>query len=123
VEFLPPNNVLINVGVHSAEGATEDKRIEIRVLNAITPETRSTSNYHWAILRNFDLGNAELTDYMITQNAGAFEEDRWMIEQQQELWATRPDAVAVPYIHDKGVVKANAMVNHMRGPEAREAAE
>ena len=123
VQFLPPNNVLINVGVHSAQGTAEDKRIEIRVLNAITPETRASSNYHWAIVRNFDLGNEELTEHMITQNAGAFEEDRWMTEQQQELWATRPDAAPVPYIHDKGVVKANEMVAHMRRPEARDAAE
>jgi vanillate O-demethylase monooxygenase subunit len=123
VEFLPPNNVVINVGVHSAASASEDKRVELRILNAITPETRTTSQYHWAILRNFDIGNEELTAYTVAQNAGAFEEDRWMVEQQQQMWATRPDAAAVPYVHDKGVVKANEIVAEMLASPARDAAE
>jgi hypothetical protein len=46
-----------------------------------------------------------------------------MVEQQQQMWATRPDAAAVPYVHDKGVVKANEMVAEMLASPARDAAE
>ena len=61
VTFTAPNNVDINMGVYSAEGTTENKKIEFHILNALVPETKDSSNYFWAIMRNFDLDNQDLT--------------------------------------------------------------
>ncbi|NQV55967.1 MAG: aromatic ring-hydroxylating dioxygenase subunit alpha [Rhodospirillales bacterium] len=117
VTFTPPNNVVINMGVYSAEGTTENKEIEFRILNALTPETKDTTNYFWAIVRNFKLGDDGLTKMAFEANRDAFEEDKWIIAQQHQMMQTIPDAKPVIFPHDKAVVKSGQLLDKLIAAE------
>ncbi|MDA0238458.1 MAG: aromatic ring-hydroxylating dioxygenase subunit alpha [Proteobacteria bacterium] len=113
VEFTPAANIVIKMGVHSAENSTENKRIEFRILNALVPETENTTHYFWAIMRNFEINDDEMTEMTFTGNKSAFAEDQWIIEKQQAMMNAldNPTPIAVP--HDKGVLRATQLVDRL----------
>ena len=113
VTYTAPNNVIINMGVYSAEGATENKDIEFRILNALTPETKDTSNYFWAIMRNFKLDDEDLTQMTFEGNREAFVEDQWIVAKQHEMMRTMPDAKPILFPHDKAVVKSGQVLDSL----------
>ena len=61
------------------------------ILNAMTPETESSCHYFWRNCRDYDIGNAELTKFLCGATAGAFEEDKAMLEHQQSTIDREPD--------------------------------
>ena len=117
VTFTAPNNVVINMGVYSAEGSTENKEIEFRILNALTPETKDSSNYFWAITRNFKIDDEDLTQMTYESNKEAFLEDQWMVEKQHEMMQTLPDARPVLFPHDKAVVRSGQILDKLIAAE------
>jgi vanillate O-demethylase monooxygenase subunit len=123
VTYTPPNNVVINMGVYSAEGTTENKEIEFRILNALTPETKDTSNYFWAITRNFKLDDEELTQMAYESNKEAFLEDQWIVEKQHAMMQTMPDARPILFPHDKAVVKSGQLLDKLIAAEQESQAQ
>ena len=116
--FDPPNNLLVQTWVNSAAEETKDIRIEFKVANALVPETDKTTHYFWHIMRDFEIDDEELTEWAFQANKSAFLEDKAIIEQQQKLWETVPEAKAIPYRQDKGVIRANEIVDAMVAEEA-----
>ena len=118
VEFTPPANIVIKMGVHSSESATEDKRIEFRILNSLTPETETTTHYFWAIMRNFKVDDPDMTEMTFAGNKEAFKEDQWMVEKQQEMMnrLDEPTPIAVP--HDRGVLNVTQLTERLKRQEA-----
>ena len=116
--FEPPNNILVQTSVNSADGEDEDIRTAFKVANALVPETSTTCHYFWFIMRDFKLDDPAVTEWGFKANQGAFLEDKVLIELQQELWETVPDTDAIPYMQDKGVIQANEIVAAMVEAEA-----
>ena len=88
IDFTPPAFLRLHVGgVPTGTGAPEkfDGGIHMRNLNAITPETETTTHYFWAQAHNFDPGNARLTEMVFAQVAEAFREDVTIFEAQQRV--------------------------------------
>lgn len=117
IEYIPPDKILIKVGVHSAPGAKENKRIEFRVINALTPETKTTTNYFWSLVRDFSPDNEELDAFQFNANRSAFAEDRWIIEKQQEMMNTVGDRKPVAFPHDKGIFEAHRLLDKLIAAE------
>ena len=113
VEFTPASNIVIKMGVHSTEGTTENKRVEFRILNALIPETETTTHYFWAITRNFKIDDEEMTEMTFTGNKEAFQEDRWIIEKQQEMMNELVDVAPIAVPQDKGVLRAHQLVERL----------
>ena len=111
------------MGVYSAEGATENKEIEFRILNALTPETKDTSNYFWAIMRNFKIDDEDLTQMTFEGNREAFVEDQWIVAKQHEMMRTMPDAKPILFPHDKAVVKSGQVLDSLIAAEQAGAAQ
>ncbi|MES2292729.1 MAG: aromatic ring-hydroxylating dioxygenase subunit alpha [Pseudomonadota bacterium] len=87
VHFSPPGFCRLYTGGAEAgtgirEGATVP-HMGWRNLNAITPETETTSHYFWGQAHNHDPQNATLTDLVFGQVRHAFQEDQVVFEAQQ----------------------------------------
>jgi phenylpropionate dioxygenase-like ring-hydroxylating dioxygenase large terminal subunit len=93
IDYTAPCFVMIHVGGAEAGTGVLEGRYEhglnIWVLNAITPETTTTSNYFWASVRKHALANAAVDELFLSQIGEAFEEDRRILEAQQ---AANPNA-------------------------------
>ena len=87
IDFVPPAFLRLDVGATpTGTGAPEGRRvggIGMRNLNAITPETETTSHYFWGQAHDFDAKNAETTDRIFQQIQTAFLEDVAVFSAQQ----------------------------------------
>jgi vanillate monooxygenase len=93
-QFSLPANVLIDVGVALAgTGAPEGNRshgVTGIVVNLMTPETETTTWYHWGMGRNFQLDDRGLTFRIRDGQAAVFAEDLVILEAQQQSILRRP---------------------------------
>jgi phenylpropionate dioxygenase-like ring-hydroxylating dioxygenase large terminal subunit len=117
ITFTPPCYISINTTVKSSENSTENKVADIRILNALTPETATTTNYFWSLQRCFALDDEEMTKFLFEANRFAFSEDLVVIENQQKMWDTVPDAKPVPFPHDKGVIQSGRLMERLIAAE------
>src|SRR5579884_1933852 len=87
IDFTPPAFLRLDVGATATgTGAPEGKRIGgigMRNLNAITPETETTSHYFWGQAHDFDVDNPQTTDRIFEQIKTAFLEDVAVFSAQQ----------------------------------------
>ncbi len=113
ITFTPPCYISINTTVKSAESSIEYKFADIRILNALTPETSTSTNYFWKLVRCFDRDDKELDKFLFEGNSFAFSEDQVIIEKQQKMWDTVPDAKPVPFPHDKGIIQSEKLMNRL----------
>lgn len=90
VNFNAPANIVIETTVSCIH---DPKNIaDLRVMNAITPESESSTHYFWSLGRNFNLQDDELTDFIFEANKATFFEDVSVIENQQQML----EAVSLP---------------------------
>jgi vanillate O-demethylase monooxygenase subunit len=96
--FVPPCHMDIHVGVAPAgTGAPQGDRsagVSAVVLDSITPATPTSCWYFWSIVRDFCLDDDALTRRMVADNAKIFEEDRRVLEAQQQALLANPRAQA-----------------------------
>ena len=123
IEFTPPCYISINTTVRSAQNSSEEKMADIRILNALTPETSKTTNYFWSLARCFSLDDKEMETFLHEANKFAFSEDQAIIEEQQKMWDTAPDAKPVPFPHDKGVIASGRLMDRLIAREKIETSE
>ena len=69
-----------------------DRGVEMRVLNAPTPETERTTHYFYAHARHFGLDDEEIENAYRTQFTGVFQEDKAVLEAQQAMIDRDPAA-------------------------------
>ena len=115
--FLPPSNVLIDVGVALAgEGATIEKHdngVRGVVIDAMTPETETTTHYFWGMARNFDIQDAGFTRRFQNQQGHVFAEDVEVLEAQQRSVDGNPDMKLRGFNIDQGGVKARLVIQRL----------
>ncbi len=87
IEFVPPGFVRLDVGgARAGTGARDGDRSQgfsMRNLNAITPETDTTSHYFWAQAHDFKIDDPTVTELLYRQIWTAFQEDLLVIGAQQ----------------------------------------
>ena len=89
VNFAAPSSLGLDVGTAPAgTGAFEGDRskgVSAWNLNAITPETENTTWYFWALARNFQRDDKDLSEKLAVRAANIFEEDRIAMEAVQTV--------------------------------------
>ncbi len=119
IAFEPPANIRIDAGAVPA--GTNDESLGMRwmVLNALTPETPTSTHYFWSVSRHFNLGNDALSKTLKTQITRTFEEDRDVLEEQQRMidLGTAPKPM-LPINADQGVLATRKVIGGLLAEEA-----
>ena len=133
IRFELPAHVTIDVGCAlTATGAPDGDRskgISHFVMDAITPETERSSHYFWAFSRKYRLDDRELSDFMLKGVHTTFLEDQAMLEGQQRIIDSAPDAPEIDINADTGQMQFRRMTARLlaeeadRRGQARQAAE
>jgi vanillate monooxygenase len=134
INFTPPCFVRLDVGALPAgRGARERKTgafaaegqlgdgIEMRNLNAFTPETAKTTHYFWAQAHSFLLDDPQVTEMLFEQIDVTFHEDWEVFETQQRWIDLAPDAPRVNVRADAGQVQGIRLLRRKIAEEANAA--
>ncbi|WP_020495643.1 aromatic ring-hydroxylating dioxygenase subunit alpha [Sciscionella marina] len=120
-EFQIPSLHVIHAGVVEPGGRREDGHL-LEVLNAITPQTETTSWYFYAFCRNFDVGDEDVNQLLRTNLGEVLDEDADALELQQQRMGQRPSSVPDVLIgQDAGVAKARRLMAKLLAAEGAEA--
>jgi vanillate monooxygenase len=121
ITFTPASNIWIDIPTRDAvavEGRNEPMQRRVMILNAITPETERSCHYFWVNARDFDIGNAERSEFFLKNVTFAFNEDKEILEAQQKNIALDDDAPQVNVNADWGGVQARRLMDRLIGEEA-----
>lgn len=117
IQFTPPSFVRLDVGATpTGTGAPEGKRvggISMRNLNAMTPETETTTHYFYGQAHDFDVKNPKTTEMIMNQITTAFLEDQAIFEAQQKNILQAPNAPQVDINADNGVIQARRILDRL----------
>jgi phenylpropionate dioxygenase-like ring-hydroxylating dioxygenase large terminal subunit len=121
IDYVPPAFLRLDVGATpTGTGAPQGKRvggITMRNLNAITPETESTSHYFWGQAHDFDVHNRRTTDMITDQIRTAFLEDVAVFEAQQRNLELIPNPPQTDINADTGVIQARRILDRLHKEE------
>lgn len=121
--FTPPGTNIIENGSMPAGAKDKSAALERKVINLITPETKTTSHYFWAIVRQFGLNDQALSDYIFEGICKTFDQDKAILEAQQREIGNDPDRAQFPVAIrvDAGPIQGRklvaAMLEREGGPE------
>lgn len=121
IDWRPPAFLRLDVGATpTGTGAPEGKRvggIEMRNLNAITPETENTSHYFWGQAHSWDVKNGKLSDMLLEQIRMAFHEDVAVFEAQQRNLDMIKNPPQLDINADTGVIQARRIMDRLHAEE------
>ena len=120
--FTPPSYVRIEIGAAEAgSGARHGDRsgaVTTWNLNAITPETATSTHYFWAQAQDFAGGDPSISELDFALVHKAFEEDLAVIAGQQENFDIDPGALRLDIAADRAGVQARRVVERMAKAES-----
>lgn len=90
VHYAPPSFCRLYTGAVQREGDAILHRLDWRNLNAITPETETTTHYFWGHAQAHHPDDDAVTDFVIGQIKSTFQEDVVIFEAQQATIAADP---------------------------------
>lgn len=121
IDFTPPAFLRLDVGATpTGTGAPEGKRvggINMRNLNAITPETETTAHYFWGQAHDFDVKNPQTTDKIFEQIQTAFLEDVAVFSAQQRNLNLLDKPSQVDITADAGAIQARRILERLYDEE------
>jgi vanillate O-demethylase monooxygenase subunit len=116
-KFIEPSNVIIDVGVSPADAGdtieSHDSGVRGFVIDAMTPETETTTHYFWGMARNFDISDAGVTGRIKAQQNAVFEEDYAVLEAQQRSIKANPDMRLRNFSIDAGGTYARRIIERL----------
>lgn len=114
----------VNVGAGAQEG-NRDGGFGLRIFDGITPETESTMHYFWSAAHSFDIDNPATTDLVYDQINTTFQEDKAILEWQQERLENASNTGLVDINGDVAGIQVRRMIARRLAEEAgaRETAE
>ena len=117
IDYTPPSFIRLDVGATpTGTGAPEGRRvggIQMRNLNAMTPETETTTHYFWAQAHDFEPHNPDMTEKIFQQIKIAFLQDVAVFTAQQRNIELDPDAPQSDINADSGGIQARRIVDRL----------
>ncbi|MFI5267422.1 MAG: Rieske 2Fe-2S domain-containing protein [Chloroflexota bacterium] len=106
-EFTPPSFHLVSSGSRSL---VDGKTAESRIVNALTPATRATTTYFWAMCFSYPIEPVSMRAAQIH----LLNQDKVIVEAQQVMVASdAPDAAEYNATADAGVVHGRRLVQQL----------
>ena len=119
IHLVPSINLTV-VGVHPVEEDRTEARIG-HVLHLLTPESPGSTHYFWAFVRNFRLEDAELTEGIRKASAATFDEDKVVLEvQQQQMVRLNTSVPHVAIKLDEAPMRARRLLEQRLKHEAED---
>lgn len=123
IDFTPPAFLRLHVGGVEAGRGSRDAPpppggIHMRNLNAITPETETTTHYFWGQAHNFAPRDAKVTEMVFSQVHEAFLEDVAIFEAQQRVIDTDRGPPEVDVAADAGQIQARRVLARLAEAES-----
>jgi vanillate O-demethylase monooxygenase subunit len=115
--FIAPSNVVIDVGVAPVDmpATLANHPVHSFVINAMTPETETTTHYYWGASRNIDIDDQARTERTKAIQAAVFKEDIAILEAQQRSIEINPDLTLRNFSIDAGGVRSRAIIRRLVG--------
>ena len=114
---------MIDVGVAlTGTGAAQGDRshgVTGIVVNLMTPETETSTWYHWGMARDFQTDDRGLTMRIRDGQAAVFTEDLEILNSQQENILRRTDRDLLNLKIDAGGVNARRIIEHELSRQGR----
>ena len=131
ITWEAPSTVCLDIGCADAgTGAPEGDRsrgISMWSTHLITPETDTSTHYHWGFARDYKLDDESVTDLLREGGRITFTEDVDVLEIQQQALAATPGAPTVDINIDNAPLQARRILEEMIAKEqvsgSRSAAE
>jgi vanillate O-demethylase monooxygenase subunit len=123
ITYTPPGFVRLNVGgAPTGTGAPEgdiSKGFTMRNLNAITPQTDTTTHYFWAQAHDFRIDDPTVTELLYRQVHTAFMEDLVVIRAQQRTRSAFGDKLPpqIDFNQDAGGLQAMRILQRILDDE------
>jgi len=118
---------MIDVGVALAgTGAPDGDRsqgVTGIVFDVMTPETETTTWYHWGMARDFETHDQGLTQRIRNAQAQVFAEDIDVLESQQANMDRRPDHYLANFNIDEGGVRARRLIRKALAAQEKDRAK
>ena len=117
IVFTPPAFVRLDVGAAiagtGAERGDRSQGFTMRNLNAITPESETTTHYFWAQAHDFRIDEPWISQLLFDNVHAAFLEDLDIIKAQHDNIRTKPDAPRIDISHDGGGLRARRIIERL----------
>jgi phenylpropionate dioxygenase-like ring-hydroxylating dioxygenase large terminal subunit len=126
---LSPSQVTIDIVTNEfgKEYGDPSSRLNRRIMiyDAITPETDTCSHYFWAIARDYLIDDPKQDELGLRATSAAFHEDQRILEAQQRIISTDPNAAQIDLAGDSGGLQARRIMERLLAEErgARQAAQ
>ena len=104
-------------GIDMTEGR-RDGGVELKVLNALTPETETSTHYFYGHTRNFRLDEEEVTEKFRTNFTQVFLEDKAILEAQQAMISNDPDAPRIDVNADAPCIQVRKLLRELIAAES-----
>ena len=121
VTWEPPSTVVLDIGCADAgSGAPEGDRsrgISMWSTHLITPETETTTHYHWSYARNYSLNDESVTELLQQGGHQTFSEDVDVLEIQQRSIGTNQGAAVVDINIDNGPLQVRRIAAELLAGE------
>ncbi len=117
ITWRPPSTVVLDIGsADTGTGAPEGDRsrgISMWSTHLITPETETSTHYHWCYARNYKLDDPAMTRLLYEGGDRTFNEDVGVLEAQQRALLDNPDAPVVDINIDNAPLQVRRIVEEM----------
>ena len=114
IRWTAPATIAIDVGVAiTGTGAPRGNRgqgVSMFVLNTITPETETSCHYFFGVPRNYKIDDRELSIGLMKAVAGIFNQDRDVLEAQQQAVSANPERALSNVNIDAGSVRTRRIL-------------
>jgi len=105
-------------GMGALEGARPPEALVFHTVQALTPETETSTHYFWAAANGFALDDPSVTEEIRHQTELAFAEDYRIIQAQAAVIAEHPHERMIAIAADAAVNQGRAMLARMLQAEA-----
>ncbi len=125
IEFIAPCFVRIHTGGAEAGTGVLDGEyahgLNLWVLNAMTPETATSTNYFWGSVRAHAIGDTAADALFFDGVSEAFDEDRVVLEAQQKAMGANLDDWSLALKADAASIEARRVLDRAIADENRPA--
>lgn len=119
-DFVVPGVLMMKTHAKPVETADDDMTgaLQFHSCQALTPESENSTHYFFMQAHNFRLHDATITEAIYQSLCTAFEEDRRMIQAQQNLIASSSPAPMHPIAADLALVQFRRVVQELLDAES-----